>query len=658
MDPGSGSVRRHARTTASTLLGLALLAASATALAGRAYPDVNTPVPLDVGAMELARGVAPLTATVVLKLRNTDELEALAKALHTPGSPQFGKFLTPAQFHARFDPSADVVNAAVAHLTQAGLAARVESGNLIRVSGSAQAMDRAFGASLHLYDVAAHGESAGYRFHAPTRTPQVTSPAVAANVVAILGLDDRPHFRPHLKRGIGSKGSTALPGVSIRQAAPHTTNPPGDWTVTDFAQYYNVQPLYAQNVLGQGRTVGIVTLASFTPSDAFAYWSLVGLTVDPNRLTIVDIDGGPGAPSDDSGSDETTLDVEQSGGLAPAAKVRVYQAPNTDQGFFDAFVEAVNDNQAETVSVSWGEWEWIDATQITVTVGSTTVSSLQALESVLLQASVQGQSFFSSSGDAGAYDANDPRVFPVPRYSRTLSVDYPSSSQWIVSAGGTTLAGPQTFQLSDGSLVTVHVPRERVWGWDYLTTLCAKLGLSPIACGIFPAGGGGGVSAFVPLPFFQAQVPTRTTEADQVLVDRVTKTTIFAVPAGYAGRNVPDVSMNADPDTGYIVVYTSSVNGGPNVYEFFGGTSFVAPQLNGVAALLGQSVNKRLGLFNVPLYAAATAPGAYSGPSAPLRDILFGDNWFYQGAPGYDQGSGVGSLDVANFARTLQQLGY
>ena len=657
MDWRLESVRRYAGAVSRTLLGAALFATAVAAQAGRAFPDQNTPAPVDAGAMALARGAAPVSATVVLKLRNVDELQALAKALHTPGSPQFGKFLTPAQFHARFDPSPEVVHAAVAHLLQAGLAARVEAGNLIRVSGDAQAMDRAFGASLHLYDVAAHGESAGYRFHAPTRTPQVTSPAVAANVVAIIGLDDSPRFRPHLQRGIGSRGSTALPGVSVLKV-PSTTHPPGDWTVTDFAQYYNVQPLYAQNVLGQGRTVGIVTLASFTPGDAFAYWNLVGLTVDPNRLTVVDIDGGPGAPSDDSGSVETTLDVEQSGGLAPAANVVVYQAPNTDQAFFDAFVRAVNDNQAETVSVSWGLWEWFDATQVTVTVGSSTVAFMQALDDVLLQGAVQGQSFFASSGDAGAYDPNDPRVFPVPRYTRTLGVDHPSSSPYIVASGGTTLPGPQVFVLPDGSHFTVHVPRERVWGWDYLIPLCAVLGFNPISCGIFPAGGGGGVSSFVPLPFYQTLVPTRTTEPNQVLIDRLGNRTIVALPGGYAGRNMPDVSMNADPETGYIVVYTSSVDGNQTVLEFGGGTSFVAPQLNGVAALLGQSVNKRLGLFNVPLYAAASSPGAYSGAAAPLRDIMFGDNWFYQAGPGYDQGSGVGSLDIANFARMLPQLGF
>jgi subtilase family serine protease len=63
-------------------------------------------------------------------------------------------------------------------------------------------------------------------------------------------------------------------------------------------------------------------------------------------LTVVNIDGGPGPPSDTSGSSETTLDVEQSGGIAPGANTVVYQAPNTDQGFLDAFAAAIQSNKA------------------------------------------------------------------------------------------------------------------------------------------------------------------------------------------------------------------------------------------------------------------------------------------------------------------------
>ena len=66
--------------------------------------------------------------------------------------------------------------------------------------------------------------------------------------------------------------------------------------------------------------MGIATLADFLPEDAHTYWSTIGLKVLPNRITQVHVDGG-GELSSDAGSGETSLDVEQSGGLAPGAKI-------------------------------------------------------------------------------------------------------------------------------------------------------------------------------------------------------------------------------------------------------------------------------------------------------------------------------------------------
>ena len=124
------------------------------------------------------------------------------------------------------------------------------------------------------------------------------------------------------------------------------------------------------------------------------------------------------------------------------------------------------------------------------------------------------------------------------------------------------------------------------------------------------------------------------------------------LPGHYAGRNVPDLSVNADPETGYIVPYTSDVDG--PIVEQLGGTSFSSPQLNGVVLLYNQALGTRLGLINVPLYDLVRRHAAYGGSHPPLRDIKDGDNWFYNGHTGYDQGTGVGVPDVANLLRALQ----
>jgi kumamolisin len=127
------------------------------------------------------------------------------------------------------------------------------------------------------------------------------------------------------------------------------------------------------------------------------------------------------------------------------------------------------------------------------------------------------------------------------------------------------------------------------------------------------------------------------------------------LPGGFAGRNVPDISLNADPDTGYALPYTSDQTGF-SISNFNGGTSFVAPQLNGITALYTQALGHRVGLINVPLYQLLRSGNAYAGSEAPLRDITQGDNWVFDAGKGYDQATGVGVPDVAHLLEALKEL--
>jgi len=226
-------------------------------------------------------------------------------------------------------------------------------------------------------------------------------------------------------------------------------------------------------------------------------------------------------------------------------------------------------------------------------------------------------------------------------------VDNPASDSAIVAAGGTTLPGVQEFTLDDGSSFSVNVPTERVWGWDYLIPLCNALALDPVSCGIYPVGGGGGVSVFFSLPLYQFGIfGTQRSQPNQSFVDNSTSppTVDFALPAHFSGRNVPDVSFNADPDTGYSLFYTSNRHGF-EVETFGGGTSFVSPQLNGVTALLAQNAGHRLGLLNVQLYNLARL-GLTQGRHAVINTISTGDNWFYKARDGYSPAVGLGTIDV------------
>lgn len=614
------------------------------------YPSASTPAAIDRGEFTES-DTTPISVTLTLSLTDRNAAESLLKSLNTPGDPLFHQFLTADQFAARFAPAQADVAKVIASLAKYGLTAQQTTATTLQVTGLPAALERAFSVSLHNYEVPAHGRAAGYSYHAPLTAPTIPA-EISSAVSAVVGLDTRPSFRPlHV---VSPHPLSRPPSVK-----PATGNPFGLLTVTDFANYYDVDPLYNRGVTGSGRTLGIMTLASFTPSDAYTYWSAVGLAVNSNRIRIVNIDGGPGAPSDASGSDETTLDVEQSGGVAPGADIIVYQAPNTNQGFVDLFAAAIEANRAETLSVSWGEWEWGDNFQngaVTDPLTGRTVASTQAIHELLVRAALQGQTVFAASGDGGAYDADDSFGDCYPTgCSSPLSVDYPASDTAITAGGGTTLPGTQEYCLNAACTppyYVVKIPQERVWGWDYLEGLCTVLGLNPFTCGIYPVGSGGGVSVTYLIPSYQAFLPAvQRSQPGQSFT--LAGQLLYVLPSYFPGRNVPDVSFNADPQTGYVIYYTSDVNGFE--YESAGGTSFVAPQLNGVSALLGQYLNgSRLGLLNYPLYGLAQTGHAYGKTGAPLNAIAYGDNWFYHGSNGYNPAAGLGTLNVWNFAQDLR----
>jgi kumamolisin len=313
-----------------------------------------------------------------------------------------------------------------------------------------------------------------------------------------------------------------------------------------------------------------------------------------------------------------------------------------------------------------GEWEGFDGSNPVIgngTVNDPTngqqTSIVQAVDDLLAQAASQGQSFFASTGDYGAYDAdNSLPIVPSSNqpysYNSVLSVDDPAMQRYITAAGGTTLPGKQIYPGPNGTTITINVPSERAWSWDYLAPLCG--GQDPIECGTFPIGGGGGVSIYVERPFYQWFVPGMvSTVRDQALYQLTPAPAeeLYALPAGFPGRNLPDISTNADPQTGYLLYYTSSASGFEIVT--YGGTSFVDPQLNGVTSLFVQALHHRVGLLNPALYTIAGTAGTH-GHNAPLRDINTGDNWYWKAHPGYDQATGLGTPDVSNLLDALKGL--
>lgn len=620
----------------SAVLGATVMVALPAATA--AVPVI---APLDLGA------TAPTvteTVSLILKVRNAEQLDQFIAASVDPENRLYHQFLSVDQFRSRYAPSTRQIKQVTDYLTSLGIVVNEVYDNhlVIKATGTAAQFNQAFTTTLHDYE-----DKDGNVFQKPEGDHRV--PELLQDVVLyVAGLNTQSaQFRPHNTNARVTRaalGETA-PKVVLPSGNSTATGIPGSYTTGDVANFYGVNPLYAKGITGKGKTIGIATLANFLPSDAYHYWSQIGLNVDQNRIKQVHVDGG-GELSGAAGSGETSLDVEQSGGLAPDAKVVVYDAPNTEAGFIDVFYKAVSDNVVDTLSVSWGSPEIFNF--LIPGVSTDTQAVLVAYHQAFAEAAAQGISTFAASGDSGAYDTNS--SLPYPQFSKILTVDSPASDPYIIAAGGTTLPG--NIQRKYG---VVFVPTEQVWGWDYFNPyLVTNYGPAYLDY-YFSVGGGGGVSAFWPLPDYQKETGgIRKSEPNQVwsyypnFPNTSVQAYLYTVAPNVEGRNLPDISLNSDPYTGYLIY--SSPDGG--WLAGFGGTSFAAPQLNGIFALIGQSKSSRLGLLHPQLYKAAAQ--RENDEKSGLVDIRAGDNWFYAGVKGYEPGAGLGTINAAAVARTLR----
>lgn len=166
---------------------------------------------------------------------------------------------------------------------------------------------------------------------------------------------------------------------------------------------------------GTGQIVGIIQLGGgFTTADLNAYLAKLGLTGIKPNVTAVSVGGATNNPSDPSGASvEVILDVEIIMSLVPKADIRVYFAPNTTQGFYNAIAMAVS--QCKTVSISWGSEE-----------SSYLKTDLDSYNALFKTATSNGVTIFAAAGDNGSSDGGV-----------GINVDFPGSSPFVVSCGGT-----------------------------------------------------------------------------------------------------------------------------------------------------------------------------------------------------------------------------
>jgi len=373
---------------------------------------------------------------------------------------------------------------------------------------------------------------------------------------------------------------TAVLGLDNRpQATPHfrttrrasttharSAQPAGTFTPPQVASLYH----YPAGGNGKGECIALIELGGgYRARDIQHYFTSV-LKVTPPKVTAISVDGGQNSPTGNgNGPDgEVMLDIEVAGGVAQQASIAVYFSPNTDQGFYDAIAAALHDttNNPSVISISWGGPESTWSQQ-----------SLTEYDTLLEDAATLGVSVCIAAGDNGSTDGVNDGL---------QHVDFPASSPYALACGGTKLAA-----------AGASIASEVVW--------------NEIANG--EGSTGGGISAIFAKPDYQADA----------------KVPPSVNPGNFAGRGSPDVSGDADPETGYDVY----VDGQATV---IGGTSAVAPLWAGLIARINQMLGKSVGFLNPTLYTQAVTAGGF-------HDITDGNNGAYAAGPGWDACTGLGS---------------
>lgn len=363
--------------------------------------------------------------------------------------------------------------------------------------------------------------------------------------------------------------------------------PPGGLSPSQLLTAYDVAPLRNMNLEGQGETVVVFEVDAYRASDV---------------QTFADDIGAPLSLSDPFGNlgkvmGETTMDIEAVHEIAPKAAIvdvnllsSKFGGTSAGAGFADAFDLAARRWPGAIWSLSLGICERSP--------GIFNSTDMMIMNQAVSRAEQAGTTVFASSGDAGGLECMPQADSGTPPLGSWEEVNVPAALPAVTGVGGTSLVTTSTGQ------------RVRETAWT--ETLLSQ-------------GSSGGVSTRFATPSWQASALS---------------------PGQPPGREVPDVSADADPATGAAIV-----EGGRSALG--GGTSLASPLWAGFLALIDEYLHHQgkpaAGFLNPTLYALA----AGQAPYRPFFDVTSGGNDFFSAGPGYDPVTGLGSPDVWNLARDL-----
>lgn len=550
------------------------------------------------------------------------DLQALIAAQQDASSPTYQKWLTPEEFASRFGVADSDIDAVKTWLEKQGFTVEVvsRSKTSISFSGTVGQVEAAFGTELHYYTVG------GKKHLAPSA--DISFPAALYSVV--VGVSNLSSFRPRPRVKITAPQRAPKANFTSSQSGNHFLTP------KDVATIYDINAAYNAGYNGTSQSIAVVGQSSIVVTDIEHFQSAAGLTTKDPTLVLVPNSGTATAVSGDEA--ESDLDLEYSGAIAKGATIYfVYTGNNSNYNVWDSVQYAVDNNIAPVISNSYGVCET-----------ALSSSDYSTLNGILAQAATQGQTVLAPSGDNGSTDCYGETGLTTAQ-QEALTVDFPASSQYVTGIGGTEFptadvaASNSTYwQSASGtdviSSALSYIP-EQIWNDD-----SSSSGLSA---------GGGGASTLTSRPSWQ--------------------TGVTGIPSGNY-RLVPDISLDASPNNaGYLYCSSDSASTGvtgscsngfrdsSNTYlSVAGGTSFGSPIFAGMVAILNQKLNsKGQGAINSTLYRLAADSTAYA---SAFHDITSGGNQCtagssycsstgtseYPATTGYDEASGLGSVDFYN----------
>ena len=488
--------------------------------------------------------------SVVLPLRNQAALTSLLQRLYDPSSPEYRHFLTVAQFTEQFGPNEQDYAAVAAYLQSQGLTVGSTPANrlVVPVSGSVAQINSAFNLQMSTYQHPTENRT----FFSPNREPSLP---LNLRVRHITGLDN--FSLPHHFTQRANAGQQA---VAVNGSGPNNSYLGSDMR----AAYYGGTTLD-----GTGQAIGLIEFGGYDMTDVTLTFANAGQTTNVPVNNVL-LDGATGGTVRSDG--EQVLDIVQAIGMAPGlSQVRVYIGVGEDDAAL--LNKMASENIAKQLSCSWG---WLPADPSTD-------------DAFFQEMATQGQSFFTASGDSGAYDAAINPFF------------YPADDQYVTAVGGThlTTSGP------GGTWVS-----ETVWNSG-------------------GGGSGGGISQDgIALPSYQSGLANSANGGSTTL------------------RNVPDVAMEGDFDNYACQAHVCSGGWAGTSFAAPRWAGFMA-LVNQQAVEAGNAPLGGIGFLNPALYQLAQGANA----SNDLHDTVSGNNrtgnqpvWF-SAVAGYDLATGWGSAN-------------